>query len=164
MRPYRFLIDESVKSVATCFPRHRIPSLLICLQQERNLVFLGIPELASSWQRPSLGCKASCPSPVAVQECGTSTPVRQYTDPLHAVDCQGLLRHGKWSSISPHQRTRFLLKIADLIEQHTDELTELETLDCWNSVRSTLISRANLPRRLDSSGTGKRDRCRHRLD
>jgi hypothetical protein len=27
MRPYRFLIDESVKSVATCFPRHRVLSL-----------------------------------------------------------------------------------------------------------------------------------------
>ncbi len=36
---------------------------------------------------------------------------------------------GKWSSISPHQRTRYLLKIADLIEQHADELAELETLD-----------------------------------
>lgn len=36
---------------------------------------------------------------------------------------------GKWSAISPHQRTRFLLKIAELIEQHGDELAELETLD-----------------------------------
>jgi acyl-CoA reductase-like NAD-dependent aldehyde dehydrogenase len=36
---------------------------------------------------------------------------------------------GKWSSISPHQRTRYLLKIAELIEQHADELAELETLD-----------------------------------
>jgi acyl-CoA reductase-like NAD-dependent aldehyde dehydrogenase len=35
----------------------------------------------------------------------------------------------KWAAISPHGRTRFLLKIADLIEQHADELAELETLD-----------------------------------
>jgi len=36
---------------------------------------------------------------------------------------------GKWSSISPHQRTRYLLKIADLIDKYADELAELESLD-----------------------------------
>ena len=36
---------------------------------------------------------------------------------------------GKWPSISPHQRARYLLKIADLVEQHSDELATLETLD-----------------------------------
>jgi acyl-CoA reductase-like NAD-dependent aldehyde dehydrogenase len=36
---------------------------------------------------------------------------------------------GKWSSLSPHARTRYLLKIAELIEKHADELAELETLD-----------------------------------
>ena len=36
---------------------------------------------------------------------------------------------GKWSSIGPHQRARLMLKIADLIDQHADELAELETLD-----------------------------------
>jgi acyl-CoA reductase-like NAD-dependent aldehyde dehydrogenase len=35
----------------------------------------------------------------------------------------------KWSKIGPHQRTRYLLKIADLIEQHADELATLETLN-----------------------------------
>jgi acyl-CoA reductase-like NAD-dependent aldehyde dehydrogenase len=36
---------------------------------------------------------------------------------------------GKWSKMGPHQRARYLFKIADLIEQHADELAELETLD-----------------------------------
>jgi aldehyde dehydrogenase (NAD+) len=36
---------------------------------------------------------------------------------------------GRWPSLRPHDRTRYLLKIADLIEQHGDELAELETLD-----------------------------------
>jgi acyl-CoA reductase-like NAD-dependent aldehyde dehydrogenase len=39
------------------------------------------------------------------------------------------LEHGKWGTMGPHQRTRCLLKIADLIEQHAEELAELETLD-----------------------------------
>src|ERR1700761_2773382 len=36
---------------------------------------------------------------------------------------------GKWSTISPHQRTRYLLKVADLIDKYADELAELESLD-----------------------------------
>ncbi len=36
---------------------------------------------------------------------------------------------GKWPNMNPHQRTRLLLKIADLIEKHGEELAELETLD-----------------------------------
>jgi acyl-CoA reductase-like NAD-dependent aldehyde dehydrogenase len=36
---------------------------------------------------------------------------------------------GGWPKTGPHQRTRLLLKIADLIEAHADELATLETLD-----------------------------------
>src|SRR5271167_2016534 len=39
------------------------------------------------------------------------------------------LEGGKWSQISPHQRAQYLFKIAQLIDEHTDELGELETLD-----------------------------------
>ena len=34
-----------------------------------------------------------------------------------------------WSGISPHARTRMMLKIADAIEAHADELAALESLD-----------------------------------
>jgi acyl-CoA reductase-like NAD-dependent aldehyde dehydrogenase len=36
---------------------------------------------------------------------------------------------GRWPRLNPHQRARYLFKIAELIEQHGDELAELETLD-----------------------------------
>jgi acyl-CoA reductase-like NAD-dependent aldehyde dehydrogenase len=36
---------------------------------------------------------------------------------------------GGWAKMGPHERARYLLKIADLIEQHTDDLAQLETLD-----------------------------------
>jgi len=39
------------------------------------------------------------------------------------------LDEGQWSKIGPHQRARYLFKIAELIDAHTDELAELETLD-----------------------------------
>src|SRR2546427_4401177 len=35
----------------------------------------------------------------------------------------------KWPRMRPNDRERLLLKIADLIEQHGDELAQLETLD-----------------------------------
>src|ERR1700742_3734302 len=34
---------------------------------------------------------------------------------------------GKWSQIGPHQRARYLLKIAELIDANAEELAELET-------------------------------------
>ena len=34
-----------------------------------------------------------------------------------------------WTGISPHARARFLLKIADAVERHAEELAVLETLD-----------------------------------
>src|ERR1700689_393663 len=36
---------------------------------------------------------------------------------------------GPWSRLSPHQRARFLFRIAELIDANADELAELETLD-----------------------------------
>ncbi len=36
---------------------------------------------------------------------------------------------GVWSSVSPSQRGQLLWKLADLLEQHTDEFAELESLD-----------------------------------
>ncbi|MCG7400353.1 aldehyde dehydrogenase family protein [Caballeronia zhejiangensis] len=34
-----------------------------------------------------------------------------------------------WSALSPHARTRALLKMADMVERHADELAALESLD-----------------------------------
>jgi acyl-CoA reductase-like NAD-dependent aldehyde dehydrogenase len=41
---------------------------------------------------------------------------------------------GQWSKIGPHQRARYLFKIAELIEEHAEELAELETLDNGKAV------------------------------
>ncbi len=35
----------------------------------------------------------------------------------------------KWAKLGPHQRARFLFRIADAIDAHADELAELESLD-----------------------------------
>src|SRR5258708_8529027 len=43
-----------------------------------------------------------------------------------------------WTGISPHARTRLLLKIADAIEKNAEELAVLETLDMGAPLSSTL--------------------------
>src|SRR5271156_3857536 len=48
-----------------------------------------------------------------------------------------------WSSITPHQRSRYLYKIADLIEQHADQLAELESLD--NGKPLAIAKAADIP-------------------
>jgi acyl-CoA reductase-like NAD-dependent aldehyde dehydrogenase len=42
---------------------------------------------------------------------------------------------GRWSGISPSKRTRVMLALADLVEQHGDQLAELEALDNGKPVK-----------------------------
>jgi len=46
-----------------------------------------------------------------------------------AVQAARRALEGRWSSIGPHQRAAYLLKVADLIEQHAEELATLESLN-----------------------------------
>ncbi|WPB55889.1 aldehyde dehydrogenase family protein [Xylophilus sp. GOD-11R] len=42
-----------------------------------------------------------------------------------------------WTGMSPHARTRLLLKIADVVDQHAEELAVLETIDSGAPIAST---------------------------
>lgn len=46
---------------------------------------------------------------------------------------------GKWPSMGPHKRARYLFTIADLIEAHADELAELITLDNGKPISESTI-------------------------
>lgn len=45
---------------------------------------------------------------------------------------------GKWPALGPHQRARYLFRIAELIEAHGDELAELITLDNGKPIGESL--------------------------
>ncbi|WP_420094275.1 aldehyde dehydrogenase family protein [Paenibacillus faecalis] len=51
--------------------------------------------------------------------------------------------HGEWSRMKPADRSRLIYKLADLIEEHKQELAELETLDNGKPIRET--SAADIP-------------------
>src|SRR5215467_9759892 len=46
-----------------------------------------------------------------------------------ALAARKAFEQGPWASMGPHERARLMLKIASLIDEHADELAELETLD-----------------------------------
>src|ERR1700733_4584939 len=46
---------------------------------------------------------------------------------------------GKWPSMGPHQRARYLFRIAELIEENTEELAELITLDNGKPIGESVI-------------------------
>jgi len=60
---------------------------------------------------------------------------------------------GPWSKMRPHDRTKSLLKAADLIEKNREELVELSSLDNGAPVASSLAA--------DISGPFQRIICPH---
>ena len=48
---------------------------------------------------------------------------------------------GKWPMMSPHQRSRYLLKLAELVDKYADELAELESLDNGKPVLASALNR-----------------------
>ena len=46
---------------------------------------------------------------------------------------------GKWPNLNPHQRTRYLLKISELVDQHAEELAELITLENGKPISEAII-------------------------
>src|SRR5215475_11494323 len=53
--------------------------------------------------------------------------------------------NGPWSKVKPYERQQLLLKLADLVEKHYDELSTLDTLDMGAPIART---RANKRRAL----------------
>jgi betaine-aldehyde dehydrogenase len=48
-----------------------------------------------------------------------------------------IARDPSWRDLLPHERARFLVRIADLIAEHADALATLQTLDTGKSIRET---------------------------
>lgn len=47
------------------------------------------------------------------------------------------LDHGAWPAMTPPERSKLLWRIADLMEEHVDDLAELETLDQGKNLRTS---------------------------
>ena len=58
-----------------------------------------------------------------------------------AVDAARRAFNGTWSKFKPFERQNLLLKLADLVERHFDELAALDTLDMGAPIRRTKANR-----------------------
>ncbi len=70
-------------------------------------------------------------------------------DDVDAAVASGLraFRAGTWSKISPAERKRVLLRLADLLEQHRDEFALLDTLDVGKPIAEMVT--VDIPESLD---------------
>ncbi|PCI52708.1 MAG: aldehyde dehydrogenase PuuC [Alphaproteobacteria bacterium] len=61
------------------------------------------------------------------------------------ISARAAFNEGRWSRLHPKERGKILIRLADLIEQHADELAVLETLDVGKPITYSLtidVSRA----------------------
>lgn len=58
-----------------------------------------------------------------------------------AVDAARRAFEGPWSRVKPYDRQQLLLKLADLVEKHFEELSALDTLDMGAPISRTLANR-----------------------
>ncbi len=81
------------------------------------------------------GARFACISPIdgralgQVADCGSADVERAVAAARRAFDA------GDWSRTAPVHRKKVLLRLADLVEQHADELALLESLDMGKPVR-----------------------------
>jgi acyl-CoA reductase-like NAD-dependent aldehyde dehydrogenase len=74
----------------------------------------------------------------ATEEVITRVAEADQTDVNEAVRAaRRALEEGPWSRMTPAQRAKYLLKFADLLEAHAQELSELDTLDGGRVIKLT---------------------------
>ena len=80
------------------------------------------------WVAPKSGKTFETINP-ATEEVLTLVAEGDKADVDEAVKAARKALDGKWGQMGPHERARYLFKIAELIDSHADELAELETRD-----------------------------------
>lgn len=100
-----------------------LPSVSTFLSRKQKLLING------SWQEPHSSEYTPSINP-ATGEVLTQVATGDQVDVDLAVEAaQEALERGDWAKMSPADRGKLLWRIADLVEEHADELAQLETLD-----------------------------------
>jgi len=67
----------------------------------------------------------------------TVTTMRHHPFADRAVAAARRTFEGPWSKMKPYERQHILLKLADLVEKHMEELSTLDTLDMGAPISRT---------------------------
>ena len=107
------------------------------LVSEATSTFLAAPKkmlIGANWVDAAGGARLEVRNP-ATGEVFTHVPAGAAVDVDHAVRAaRSAFEAPEWSGMLPAQRERLLLRLADLVETHAQQLAEIETLDNGKSV------------------------------
>ena len=107
-------------------------------QQAQSLTIEGRAFINGHYTNADNNETFACISPISGEQI-TSIALCQEQDANLAVDCaRQVFDQGVWSKAAPVKRKTIMLKFADLIEQHRDELALLETLDMGKPINDAL--------------------------
>ncbi len=84
----------------------------------------------------SSGRKLTVTSPSDGRDLG-SVPLADGSDVDAAVTAARAARNGPWGSMMPAERERLLRRVTDLIERHSDQLAEIESIDNGKPISHT---------------------------
>jgi phenylacetaldehyde dehydrogenase len=107
------------------------------LVSEATNTFLAAPKkmlIGANWVDAADGARLDVQNP-ATGEVFAHVPAGAAADVDHAVRAaRSAFEAPEWSGMLPAQRERLLLRLADLVETHAQQLAEIETLDNGKSV------------------------------
>ena len=102
--------------------------------------------IGGDWRPAKSGKTFAAINPATEEIIGHAAEGAQEDVDVAVVAARQAFENPKWSGIDPHQRGLYLLKIADLVERHSEELAYLETLNNGTPISLTRGAVADVAR------------------
>lgn len=107
-------------------------------QRANNLKIEGRAFVHGEYRAAVSGATFECISPVDGRLLGLVASCDLADAELAVADARATFESGVWSRMAPAQRKRVMIRFADLMDQHAEELALLETLDMGKPISDAL--------------------------
>ncbi|NMY50397.1 aldehyde dehydrogenase [Pseudomonas sp. WS 5011] len=107
-------------------------------QRAKNLKIEGRAFVNGEYRAAVSGATFECISPVDGRLLGLVASCDLADAELAVADARATFESGVWSRMAPAQRKRIMIRFADLMDQHAEELALLETLDMGKPISDSL--------------------------
>lgn len=107
-------------------------------QRANNLKIEGRAFVHGEYRAAVSGATFECISPVDGRLLGLVASCDLADAELAVSDARATFESGVWSRMAPAQRKRVMIRFADLLDQHAEELALLETLDMGKPISDAL--------------------------
>ena len=107
-------------------------------QRAKNLKIEGRAFVHGEYRAAVSGDTFECISPVDGRVLGQVASCDLADAELAVADARATFESGVWSRMAPAQRKRVMIRFADLMDAHAEELALLETLDMGKPISDSL--------------------------